>query len=215
MLPTKIPYQPLNKAYIVSRARISVPRYPSTPLTAQYSTMPPYSKDHSSKFSHLPLTTSGPQDCAISGTALLGTPYFNKGSAFPAEERLKFNLTGLLPRDVQTLDQQVHRAYRQYSEQQDDLAKNTFMTSMRDQNEVLFYRVCLLSLLSQHIGNHMIPDFRSVQFSPDPPDPYFCNQRYLLYDCYKVGHSGLFERPSVLYQACLFQLYLLSTAGKI
>ncbi|KFY25177.1 hypothetical protein V493_04781 [Pseudogymnoascus sp. VKM F-4281 (FW-2241)] len=107
--------------------------------------MPP-SRNHSSKFSHLPLTTSGPQDCAISGTALLNTPYFNKGSAFPAEERLKFNLTGLLPRDVQTLDQQVHRAYRQYSEQQDDLAKNTFMTSMRDQNEVLFYR-----LIQDHI----------------------------------------------------------------
>lgn len=158
MLPTKIPYRPLNKVYIVSWARISVRRYPSIPLTAQYSTMPP-SKDHSSKFSHLPLTTSGPQDCAVSGTALLNTPYFNKGSAFPAEERVEFNLTGLLPHNVQTLEQQVHRAYQQYSEQQGDLAKNTFMTSMRDQNEVLFYRVCLLSLLSQHIGNHMIPDF--------------------------------------------------------
>ena len=102
--------------------------------------MPP-SKDNSSRFSHLPLTTSGPQDCAVSGTALLNTPYFNKGSAFPPEERVEFDLTGLLPHNVQTLEQQVQRAYEQYSEQQGDLAKNTFMTSMRDQNEVLFYRV--------------------------------------------------------------------------
>lgn len=158
MLSTKIPYHPLNKTYIVSRTLISVCRHPSIPLTVQYSTMPP-SKDHPSKFSHLPLTSSGLQDCAISGTALLNTPYFNKGSAFPPEERVEFNLTGLLPHNVQTLEQQVQRAYQQYSEQQGDLAKNTFMTSMRDQNEVLFYRVCLLSLLSQHIRNHMIPDF--------------------------------------------------------
>jgi malate dehydrogenase (oxaloacetate-decarboxylating) len=142
MLSTKIPYHAVNKAYIVSRTRISVRRYPSISLTTKYSTMPP-SKDHSSKFSHLPLTTSGPQDCAVSGTALLNTPYFNKGSAFSAKERVEFNLTGLLPHNVQTLEQQVQRAYEQYSEQQDDLAKNTFMTSMRDQNEVLFYQVCL------------------------------------------------------------------------
>lgn len=167
MLSTKIPYQPLNKAYIVSRARISVRRCPSISVAAQYSTMPP-SNDKSSKFSHLPLTTSGPQDCAISGTALLNTPYFNKGSAFPADERVDFNLTGLLPHNVQTLEQQVQRAYQQYSEQQGDLAKNTFMTSMRDQNEVLFYRVCLLWLMSQYIWNHMIPDF----------NPYSCNQSY-------------------------------------
>jgi malate dehydrogenase (oxaloacetate-decarboxylating) len=100
------------------------------------------STNHSSKYSHLPLATAGPQDCAVSGAALLNTPYFNKGSAFTAEERVEFNLTGLLPQNVQTLEQQVERAYRQYSEQQDELAKNTFMTSMRDQNEVLFYRVC-------------------------------------------------------------------------
>jgi malate dehydrogenase (oxaloacetate-decarboxylating) len=150
MLSAKIQYHPFRKAYIVSRARTSVCRYPSILPTTLYSTMPP-SKDHSSKFSHLPLTTSGPQDCAVSGTALLNTPYFNKGSAFSVEERVEFNLTGLLPHNVQTLEQQVQRAYEQYSEQQDDLAKNTFMTSMRDQNEVLFYRVCLGSIMSQHI----------------------------------------------------------------
>ncbi|MCJ1376194.1 NAD-dependent malic enzyme, mitochondrial [Loxospora ochrophaea] len=93
------------------------------------------------KFGHLPLSTSGPQECALSGTALLRSPYLNKGSAFPSNERHDFKLFGLLPPNVQTLDEQVQRAYEQYSSRQNDLAKNTFMTSMKEQNEVLYYRV--------------------------------------------------------------------------
>jgi malate dehydrogenase (oxaloacetate-decarboxylating) len=93
------------------------------------------------KFGSLPLSTSGPQDCALTGTALLNTPYLNKGAAFPPEERKTFKLTGLLPQNVSTLDQQVKRAYQQYSTRADDLAKNTFMTSLAEQNEVLYFRV--------------------------------------------------------------------------
>lgn len=92
------------------------------------------------KFDHLPLSTSGPINCALSGTSLLNTPYLNKGSAFPPDERRTFNLTGLLPQGVQTLDQQCKRAYEQYSSQPDDLAKNTFLTSLKDQNEILYYK---------------------------------------------------------------------------
>lgn len=44
------------------------------------------------KYGHLPLSTSGPLECALTGTALLNHPYFNKGSAFTAEERREFNL---------------------------------------------------------------------------------------------------------------------------
>ena len=42
---------------------------------------------------------------------------------------------------MSTLEEQVKRAYEQYSSRPDDLAKNTFMTSMKEQNEVLYYRV--------------------------------------------------------------------------
>lgn len=94
------------------------------------------------KFGHLPLSTSGPLECALTGTILLNNPIFNKGSAFPGEERREFNLTGLLPQSVQTLEQQAKRAYQQFSSAPDDLAKNAFMTSMsmyhhavRDYNE--------------------------------------------------------------------------------
>jgi len=94
-----------------------------------------------SKFGHLPLATSGPIECALKGTPLLNHPYFNKGSAFTKEERETFELTGLLPPSVQTLEQQVQRAYQQYSTRPDDLAKNTFLSSMKEQNEVLYYKV--------------------------------------------------------------------------
>lgn len=103
------------------------------------------SPSKTSKFKHLPLSTSGPIECALTGTSLLNTPYLNKGSAFSSEERRQFNLTGLLPQNVQTLEEQVKRAYQQYSSQPNDLAKNTFLSSLQDQNAVLYYKVCLLS----------------------------------------------------------------------
>ncbi|KAK4504358.1 hypothetical protein PRZ48_005274 [Zasmidium cellare] len=93
------------------------------------------------KFEHLPLSTSGPQDCALTGPALLHTPYLNKGTAFTADERKNFDLIGLLPSSVNTLEDQVKRAYDQYSARRTPLGKNTFMTSMKEQNEVLYYKL--------------------------------------------------------------------------
>ncbi|KAF2822344.1 hypothetical protein CC86DRAFT_77731 [Ophiobolus disseminans] len=95
------------------------------------------------KFGHLPLSTSGPQETSLTGNALLRTPYFNKGSAFTKEERETFKLHGLLPTNIQTLDEQVKRAYAQYSSRPNNLAKNTFMTSLKEQNEVLYYKLIL------------------------------------------------------------------------
>ncbi|KAL7793196.1 hypothetical protein V8C37DRAFT_378744 [Trichoderma ceciliae] len=98
------------------------------------------------KFGNLPLSTIGPLDCALTGTALLNSPIFNKGSAFTQSERRDFNLTGLLPANEQTLDHQVERAYQQYLTRSDDLAKNTFLTSLKDQNEVLYFKLLLTHL---------------------------------------------------------------------
>lgn len=94
-----------------------------------------------SDFSHLTLNATGPIQCALQGQAVLNTPYFNKGSAFPAHERRAFNLTGLLPQNVQTLERQVKRAHEQYLTRSDDLARNTFLASLKEQNEVLYYKV--------------------------------------------------------------------------
>ncbi|KAF1816284.1 hypothetical protein P152DRAFT_504985 [Eremomyces bilateralis CBS 781.70] len=101
----------------------------------------PHKTEKNPKFGYLPLSTSGPLNCALTGAALLKSPYFNKGSAFPPDERKEFKLYGLLPQNVQTLEQQVARAYEQYSSRPSDIAKNTFMTSMKEQSEVLYYRL--------------------------------------------------------------------------
>lgn len=77
----------------------------------------------------------------MSGTALLQTPYLNKGTAFSKEERDAFDLAGLLPSRVNTLEDQVKRAYQQYQTHKTPLGKNSFMTSMKEQNEVLYYRL--------------------------------------------------------------------------
>lgn len=123
-------------------------------------------------FGHLPLATSGPLECALRGTSLLHHPYFNKGSAFPSEERQQFELTGLLPPSIQTLEQQVERAYEQYSTRHDDLAKNTFLSSMKEQNTVLYFK-----LLSDHLTEMM-----SVVYTPTEGDAI-------------QNYSRIFRRP--------------------
>ncbi|KAJ4156117.1 hypothetical protein LMH87_001330 [Akanthomyces muscarius] len=95
----------------------------------------------SSRFNHLPRAASGPLKCALTGQQLLSVAQYNKGSAFPNDERKEFGLYGLLPPKIQTLEEQVDRAYQQYSSCGDDLAKNTFMASMKAQNEVLYYKL--------------------------------------------------------------------------
>ena len=85
------------------------------------------------------------------GLAVLNSPLLNKGTAFTAEERKALGLTGLLPPDISTLEDQVKRAYIQYERLPDALSKNIYLTALHDRNEVLFYR-----LFSEHL-REMIP----------------------------------------------------------
>jgi malate dehydrogenase (oxaloacetate-decarboxylating) len=47
----------------------------------------------------------------LRGMDLLDTPIFNKGTAFTDEERSAFGLHGLLPPQIESLDEQTSRAY--------------------------------------------------------------------------------------------------------
>ncbi|KAI5478740.1 malic enzyme, mitochondrial [Pseudohyphozyma bogoriensis] len=88
----------------------------------------------------------------LKGRALLNFPPLNKGAAFTREEREMFDLRGMLPYEVHDLEMQCDRAYKQLhargSKQvpRDDLSKYTFLTSLRDQNQVLFYNLVLRHL---------------------------------------------------------------------
>ena len=57
------------------------------------------------------MTAATPFPGTLSGTTLLGAPAWNKGTAFTEQERTRFGLHGLLPPYVETLDEQVARAY--------------------------------------------------------------------------------------------------------
>ncbi|KAK6539245.1 NAD-dependent malic enzyme, mitochondrial [Orbilia ellipsospora] len=119
-----------------------------------------------------PISISDELECALEGKALLNSPHFNKGSAFTIEERRIFKLQGLLPAAVHSLDEQTKRAYEQYKSYELPIAKNQFLQSLRDQNEVLFYR-----LISDHLK-----EMFSVIYTPTEGDAI-------------EQYSHLFRRP--------------------
>jgi len=85
------------------------------------------------------------------GPTLLEMPLLNKGSAFTQRERLDFNLIGLLPQNVETIEEQAERAYKQYQLCQTDLDRHITLRAIQDDNETLFYH-----LLEDHL-EEMLP----------------------------------------------------------
>ena len=81
-----------------------------------------------------------------SGPTLLETPLLNKGSAFDENERVRFNLTGLLPPRFETIDEQVARAYRQYSCFNNNINKHIYLRAIHDNNETLFFKLVQANL---------------------------------------------------------------------
>ncbi|WP_318460221.1 NAD-dependent malic enzyme [Photobacterium leiognathi] len=84
------------------------------------------------------------------GPALLETPLLNKGSAFSVEERMFFNLEGLLPEAIESIEEQTERAYQQYLKFDNDMDKHIYLRNIQDTNETLFYR-----LVENHITEMM------------------------------------------------------------
>jgi malate dehydrogenase (oxaloacetate-decarboxylating) len=86
----------------------------------------------------------------IAGPALLETSLLNKGSAFSSEERDSFNLTGLLPHNIETIEEQSLRAYHQLRSFTNDMDKHIYLRNIQDTNETLFHH-----LIEQHIEEVM------------------------------------------------------------
>ncbi|KAG9082409.1 NAD-dependent malic enzyme, mitochondrial [Ceratobasidium sp. 370] len=106
-----------------------------------------------------------PIQTRLRSDALLNTPRLNKGAAFSREERAIFGLEGFLPYDIHTLELQAERAWNQLQKQPSNLLKHAFLASLRDQNQVLFYRLMqdrlseLLSILYTPTAGEAIQQF--------------------------------------------------------
>ncbi|VFS87685.1 NAD-dependent malic enzyme [Kluyvera cryocrescens] len=84
------------------------------------------------------------------GPVLLEFPLLNKGSAFSMEERSNFNLLGLLPEVVETIEEQAERAWIQYQGFKTEIDKHIYLRNIQDTNETLFYR-----LVENHLDEMM------------------------------------------------------------
>ena len=84
------------------------------------------------------------------GFTLLELPLLNKGSAFSQQERGQFNLHGLLPHVIETIEEQSQRSYQQFAAFNDAINKHIYLRNIQDTNETLFYR-----LIEDHLEEMM------------------------------------------------------------
>ncbi len=80
---------------------------------------------------------------SLSGYDLINSPRLNKGTAFTDEERDAFDLHGLLPPHVGSLDDQLERRIQALRDQPDAFHKYGFLRDLQDMNETLFYALVL------------------------------------------------------------------------
>ncbi|KAA0012148.1 NAD-dependent malic enzyme [Billgrantia pellis] len=91
----------------------------------------------------MPIESKRPLYIPYAGPSLLEMPLLNKGSAFTREERLEFNLVGLLPQNVESIEEQAERAYRQYQQCHSDLERHIHLRAIQDDNETLYYHMVM------------------------------------------------------------------------
>jgi malate dehydrogenase (oxaloacetate-decarboxylating) len=91
-----------------------------------------------------------PTGSDMAGMSMLNSPSLNKGTAFSNQERERLALNGLLPPQVESLNEQVVRAYEAFQRKADDLERHIYLRALQDMNEVLFYR-----LVFEHIDEMM------------------------------------------------------------
>ena len=96
---------------------------------------------------------------SLTGAALLNDRTLNKSTAFTEQERIDFDLVGLLPPMVQTFDAQLKRTYEGFLSEDSNISKYVFLRALQDRNETLFY-----ALVSRHL-DEMTP---IIYTSPSP-----------------------------------------------
>jgi malate dehydrogenase (oxaloacetate-decarboxylating) len=87
-----------------------------------------------------------PLQVALSGFNLINSPRLNKGTAFTDHERDVFDLHGLLPPHVGSLDEQIERRTEALRAQPNAFRKYSFLRDLQDTNETLFYALLVRNI---------------------------------------------------------------------
>lgn len=87
------------------------------------------------------MTKKRPIYIPFAGPALLEAPLLNKGSAFTLRERQQFNLEGLLPYNIETIEEQEARVYQQFCYFESPIDKHIYLRNIQDTNETAYFRV--------------------------------------------------------------------------
>ncbi|MDS0524660.1 NAD-dependent malic enzyme [Clostridium sp. SHJSY1] len=82
----------------------------------------------------------------LKGQELLRNPFLNKGTAFTKEERKEYELEGLLPEAVNSIEEQEKVVYERLNLFSTDLDKHLYLMNIYDTNRTLFYYV-----ISKHV----------------------------------------------------------------
>jgi hypothetical protein len=118
----------------------------------------------------------------LEGIALLRLVLSNKGTAFTEDERVALGLDGLLPPQVNTLEQQVERVYRGFLREPDPIAKYQYLRALTGARRNLVLRAARTASRGND-ADHLHPDGRAggpaVQPSlPEPARPVVFTAQY-------------------------------------
>ncbi len=91
-------------------------------------------------------TALKPYPVSLAGYGLINYPRLNKGTAFTDHERDVFELHGLLPPHVGTLEEQIDRRMQAFREQPNPFHKYSFLRDLQNSNETLFYALLLRNI---------------------------------------------------------------------
>jgi len=83
---------------------------------------------------------------SLSGFDLINSPSLNKGTAFSGHERDLFDLHGLLPPHVGTLDEQIKRRTEALADESTPFTKYSLLRDLQDTNETLFYALLVRNI---------------------------------------------------------------------
>src|SRR5271154_5813599 len=83
---------------------------------------------------------------SLSGFDLINSPRLNKGTAFSDHERDVFDLHGLLPPHVGTLDEQLERRTEALADESTPFTKYSLLRDLQDTNETLFYALLVRNI---------------------------------------------------------------------